>query len=142
MRNVIAIFFVLIFLGCNSIERPEKPDNLIPKAQMIDIMYDIFLLNSAKGVNKRMLESNGIEPEQYVFEKYGIDSTQFANSNNYYSYDTKTYESILEGIKEKINSKKKQYEALDKAEEEARKKKADSLKAARTKTKDSLIRLN
>ena len=42
-------------------------------------------------------------PENYIFEKYSIDSTQFAESNNYYVYNTKTYESILNKIKEKID---------------------------------------
>lgn len=134
---------VLALFGCHeSIEKPTKPDDLIPEAKMADIMYDVFLLNSAKGVNKKLLEQNGIYPENYVFEKYGIDSTQFANSNNYYAYDTKTYESILEKIKEKVNTKKKEYEAVEKAEEETRRIKADSIKRARTKFKDSLIKKN
>ena len=36
-------------------------------------MYDAFILNSAKGVNKRVLEKNGVFPEEYIFEKYNID---------------------------------------------------------------------
>ena len=133
---------LLALFGCHeSIESPAKPDNLIPEDKMVDIMYDVFLLNSAKGVNKKLLELNGIYPENYVFEKYGIDSTQFANSNNYYAYDTKTYESILERIKERINVEKKKYEAVEKVEEETRMKRADSIKKARVKLKDSLIKL-
>jgi hypothetical protein len=133
----------VVFLGCNqSIEKPKKPDNLISEAKMADIMYDVFLLNSAKGINKRILEENGVFPEKYVFDKYNIDSTQFANSNNYYAYDTKVYESILNRIKEKIETNKKEYEALDKAEEATKKKKADSLRAIRAKTRDSLLKIN
>lgn len=143
MKNLIGILILVVFLGCNkSIERPEKPDNLISEAKMADIMYDAFLLNSAKGVNKKILEEHGVLPEKYVFDKYNIDSTQFANSNNYYAYDTKTYESILNMIKEKIETNKKEFEALDKVEEAARKKKTDSLRLIRTKTKDSLLKVN
>ena len=142
MKNLIYIFALLIFLGCNTaIEKPNKPDNLISEAKMVDIMYDIFLLNAAKGVNKTLLENTGIDPERYVFEKYGIDSTQFANSNNYYSYDTKTYESILQRIKDKIDVEKKVYEAIEDAEEDARARKADSLREVRAKAKDSLIKI-
>ncbi len=133
---------ICIFFSCNNIEKPKKPDGLISKEIMADIMYDVFLLNSAKGVNKKLLELNGVLPEKYVFEKYNIDSTQFANSNNYYAYDTKTYESILNRIKEKIDSKKKEYEALDKVEEAARSKKTDSIRAIRAKAKDSVIKFN
>ena len=142
MKHLISIFALLIFLGCNTvIEKPKKPDNLISEAKMVDIMYDIFLLNSAKGINKKLLENNGIDPEQYVFDKYGIDSIQFANSNNYYSYNTKTYESILERIKEKLSAKKKEYEAIEKVEEEERAQRADSLRDIRKRQKDSIVEL-
>lgn len=142
MKKLLYIIIILIF-SCNpSVEKPKKPNNLISEDKMVDIMYDVFILNSAKGVNKKMLELNGVLPEKYVFEKYGIDSTQFAESNNYYVYNTKTYESILNKIAEKIALKKKEYEALDKIEEAAKKKKEDSIRAARAKQKDSLIEIN
>ena len=138
------LFYIMIcsFLSCNSgIEKPHKPENLIPEEKMVDIMYDVFLLNSAKGVNKIILEENGVLPEKYIFEKYRIDSTQFAESNNYYVYNTKTYESILNRINEKIDLNKKEYEALDKIEEAERKKKADSIREIRAKEKDSLVKI-
>ena len=132
-----------LFFSCNpSIEKPKKPDNLIPEDKMVDIMYDMYILNSAKGVNKKLLELNGIMPKEYIFEKYSIDSTQFAESNNYYVYNTKIYESILNEIAKKIDVKKKEYEALDKIEEAGKKRKEDSLRKIRVREKDSLFRIN
>jgi hypothetical protein len=142
MKRLIYIL-ICVFFSCNSaVENPKKPENLISEEKMVDIMYDVFLLNSAKGVNKKLLENNGVFPEQYVFEKHKIDSIQFANSNNYYAYDTKTYESILNRIKEKIDLKKKEYEALEKVEEAERIRKADSIKEVRAKERDSLVKNN
>jgi len=143
MKILGCIFILLLIIGCdNSIEKPKKPDNLISEAVMVDIMYDAFLLNSAKGVNKRMLENNGIFPENYIFDKYNIDSTQFANSNNYYAYDTKTYESILKRIREKIEADKKKYEAVEALEEAERKRKSDSIREVRKREKDSNVTIN
>ena len=134
---------ICLFFSCNpSIEKPKKPENLIPEDKMVDIMYDVFILNSAKGVNKKMLELNGVLPKDYVFEKYSIDSTQFAESNNYYVYNTKTYESILDKVAEKIEVKKKEYEAIDKIEEAEKRRKEDSIRAVRSREKDSLIKFN
>ena len=142
MKKLLYLVVCLVF-SCNpSVEKPKKPENLIPEDKMVDIMYDIFILNSAKGVNKKMLELNGILPKDYVFEKYSIDSIQFAESNNYYVYDTKTYESILNKIAEKIDAKKKEYEALDKIEEADKKRKEDSIRRVRSKEKDSLMKFN
>ena len=47
----------------------------------------------------------------------------------------------MERIKERINVEKKKYEAVEKVEEETRMKRADSIKKARVKLKDSLIKL-
>jgi len=141
MKKLIYILVCFTF-SCNpSLEKPEKPDHLIPEDKMADIMYDVFLLNSAKGVKKEMLEYNGVDPENYVFEKYDIDSTTFANNNNYYAYYTKTYESILKRIREKIDLEKKKYEAQEKIEEAERKRKNDSLREVRKKRKDSILKL-
>jgi len=143
MKITVGAIILLLIFGCNnSIEKPKKPDNLISEVVMVDIMYDAFILNSAKGVNKRMLENNGIFPENYIFDKYNVDSTQFANSNNYYAYDTKTYESILKRIREKIEADKKKYEALEALEEAERKRKADSIKEIRKREKDSIIKFD
>ena len=142
MKILVGVFILVLMIGCNNpIEKPNKPDNLISEAKMVDIMYDVFLLNSAKGVNKTLLENNGIFPENYIFEKYSIDSTQFANSNNYYTYDTKTYESILKRIREKIEADKKKYEALEDLEEAERQRKADSIREVRKREKDSVVKL-
>lgn len=110
-------FSILLVLGillwnCQNSGRPQKPDNLISKDQMADILYDVFLLNAAKGVNKRLLENHGIMPEAFVYKKYKIDSLQFALSNDYYSYDTSVYESIIENVKIKLEVEKKSNDEL------------------------------
>jgi hypothetical protein len=74
---------------------------------MVDIIYDMTLINVAKGVNKSILENNGIIPEQYLFNKHSIDSMLFAKSNEYYSYDLKTYQTIYDNVKIKLEKNKK-----------------------------------
>ena len=48
---------------------------------MADILIDMALLTSAKGINKKKMENNGIIPENFILEKHKIDSMQFAESN-------------------------------------------------------------
>lgn len=136
MRNVIYIAIGILLLGCGQSDRPPKPDNLIPKEKMSDIIYDVFLLNAAKGVNRQVLEKNGVLPEDYVYNKYAIDSLQFALSNDYYSYDTKEYEGIMETVKLKLEVAKKRNDSISIIEKRV----ADSLeRAERLKPKaDSL----
>lgn len=135
MRQLVYILIGFLIFGCGNSDRPSKPDNLISETKMSEIIYDVFVLNSAKGINRRILEQNGILPEDYVYEKHGIDSLQFANSNDYYSYDTKIYERIMSTVKQKIESEKKINEVLVEREEKTN----DSLKAIKLKSKDSTL---
>ncbi len=134
MRKFSFLLMVFSILACNRSSRPEKPDNLIPKEKMSKILYDVFILNAAKGTSKSVLEENGIFPETYVFEKYNIDSLQFAQSNNYYSYKVKTYEAIMAQVDTMINVDKRKYQARIDAEIEEKKLERDSIK----KLSDSL----
>ncbi|MBC8397298.1 MAG: DUF4296 domain-containing protein [Flavobacteriales bacterium] len=108
MNKLNLIIILSLVLGCNNSlnQEPIPPENLISKEKMIDIIYDMTLINVAKGVNKSILENNGIIPEQYLFNKHSIDSILFATSNEYYSYDLKTYQTIYDKVKIKLEKNK------------------------------------
>ena len=114
--------------SCYKTERPPRPDNLIPKDKMVSVLYEMFVVNSAKGTNRKLLENNGVELENYILTKFEIDSAQFANSNTYYAYDFKTYQAIIEQVKERITRSKDSLSKLDEIEKEIAKKIKDSLK--------------
>jgi hypothetical protein len=139
MRYFAIILIGLTLLCCGNSDRPEKPDNVIPEEKMSDIIYDVFLLNAAKGINKRVLEQNGINPQEYIFKKYNIDSLQFAISNDYYAYDTKTYEAIMQKVKQKIEIEKKKNDSLLLNEEKVK----DSLREFKNRNpKSDSLKLN
>lgn len=135
-RILIILLFVCLFSGCNKIERPAKPNNLLSTAEMSDIYYDIFVMNGAKGVNKKYLEENGINPYGFVFEKHSTDSLQFYSSNDYYSYDIETYNNLLLDVKLRLEKEKNDYNTLYKEEERIK----DSIRELKRKKRDSLKR--
>ena len=97
------IYIILIFYSCGSLnEENAKPNNLIPEDKMIDILYDMSLISVSKGINKRILENNGMKPKKYILKKYNIDSLQFVVSNEYYSKDIEIYLSIYEEVLNKL----------------------------------------
>ncbi|MDC0477803.1 DUF4296 domain-containing protein [Flavobacteriaceae bacterium] len=109
MNKLQRIIILCLVFSCNNTlnQNNKPPENLISKEKMIDIIYDMTLINVAKGVNKSILENNGIIPEQYLFNKHSIDSMLFAKSNEYYSYDLKTYQTIYDNVKIKLEKNKK-----------------------------------
>lgn len=126
------IYLLVLILGlcfaCNNIDKPKKPDNLIAKDKMVDILFDVFVFNAAKGTDKRILEENNVTPTVYIYDKYQIDSLQFVESNEYYAYDIKTYEELIEKVQVKLKAKREGYENEINQEEERRKKRLDSIK--------------
>lgn len=128
-KNFITILLIgLIVMTCGKNDRPPKPSNLIPKEEMANILFDLYVINAAKGVNRKVLEARNLVPESYVLTKYAIDSAQFAESNNYWAFNTEDYNGIVETVKSKLASKKKVLEDLQKKEQDEAKRKRDSLR--------------
>lgn len=129
--------------SCYQYSKPKKPKDLISKEQMINILIDIKLLTSANGKNKKILEDNSLSPESYIYKKYKIDSLRFANSNSYYAYYVEEYNDIYSQIKDSLGNLQNVLKDIEKKEEEEKeaKKRRDSIKAAKKKSKDSLMPL-
>jgi len=110
MKNNILILLLSIFIiSCTSNTIYKKPKNLIPKDQMVDLLVDMQLAIGARSV-KNINKKRNVDYMHLVYEKYGIDSTRFAESNFYYNTDIDQYGKILEKVKTRLEKIKKQYE--------------------------------
>ena len=125
-KSVIFFGVILLVISCYRLKEPKKPGNLISEHEMINILIDLRLISSANGTNKRVIDSLKIDSDTYVYNKYKIDSIQFAESNNYYAFHIEKYEAIYNKVKDSLEALSKFYKELDE-KEEADKKKRDSL---------------
>ncbi len=107
MKRVLIIIFVLNLNSCYDNVDNEKPQDLISEENMVNIIYDMSLINVSKGINKRIIENNGMRPKSYILNKYNIDSIQFVNSNRYYSKDLQKYLMIYEKVLENLEINRK-----------------------------------
>ena len=133
----ILALFVLAF-SCEMKDRPPKPENLISKDKMEGILYDMYIINAAKGVNRKLLEDKGIVPESYILNKYQIDSAQFAQSNAYYAFDPDLYKTMVEKVKARLEVDKKTFEDLEKKAGKETKRRRDSISRINEKRRDSI----
>lgn len=85
----------------------EKPYNLIDEDKMVDILFDISVLEAIKVTNPKSLETRKINTNRYIFQKYKIDSLQFVKSDLYYSSDPDNYGEIYKKVIEKIDNIRK-----------------------------------
>jgi hypothetical protein len=109
----------------------EKPENLIPKEKMADILYDMTLYQATESVNKSIVDSYDVEMMQLIYNTYKIDSTAFVESDLYYASIPLVYQSIYEEVEAKIEAKRL-------ALEQVRKRRSDSIRQIQKKQTDSL----
>ncbi|WP_269240841.1 DUF4296 domain-containing protein [Flavobacterium limnophilum] len=155
MKKILPFLAILaFFISCKK-ELAKEPKRLIEKEKMVDIMYDLSLLGAMRSQNSVLLDSFKNNSNEYIYKKYKIDSTQFAQSNIYYAADYKEYKKMYEQVKSRLEKDKTLTEAAIKVENKKAlllekknkklklKKEADSIKKAKDfikKVKDSKIK--
>jgi len=131
MKHLTILFLFSIFLfSCTSNTIFKKPDNLIPKDSMIDLLVDIQIANAAKS-GKNLDGNFGINYMPLVYEKYKIDSARFVESSFYYTTDIDHYVKILKTVKARINTLHTENESLLEIE--------DSIKKAGKPTLEDIV---
>lgn len=122
MNKIFTLFvFLLLIVGCTSNTIIDKPDDLISKNEMVDILTDMLIAIGAEDIKNNNLQRN-VNYFPLVFEKYNIDSTQFKESNAYYISKIDDYEQILKRVearlkklKEDADAERVKQDSLDKA---------------------------
>ena len=112
MRKIILFLAIaIVFVSCKE-EVVPKPDRLIAQDVMVDIMYDLTILEAIKNQNPASLDTFKINSRAYIFKKYKIDSIQYAKSNIYYASDYNEYKSMFEQISKRLEVKTQTVDSL------------------------------
>ncbi len=130
MRKIILFLAITIaFVSCKE-EVIPKPERLIAQDVMVDIMYDLTILEAIKNQNPASLDTFKINPRAYIFKKYKIDSIQYAKSNIYYASDYNEYKSMFEQISKRLEVKTQSVESLIKKQKKKKSVKKEQQKAS------------
>jgi len=119
-KIIILLATVFVFISCKD-EVIKKPNRLIEKETMVNIMYDLSVLDGIKYQNPSSLDSFKINPKKYIYNKYKIDSVQFAQSNIYYASNYEEYSGIIDEINNRLTKKKSEVTAVIKADPKKKK---------------------
>ncbi len=129
IKKTVYIIFVIIFLSCESKVKYDKPKDLIPKEQMIDLLTDMQLVIGTIGVKNKDLEKDK-NYMSLIYKKYNVDSTRFAASNIYYTANISEYENIFEEVEKRLKKLQNKYDnerdSLIKSKKELKKLKSPS----------------
>lgn len=130
MKHIIYIFTVVLLSSCTSNTIYKKPENLLSKKEMVNILTDMYLAEGARSVQNKDAEKL-VDYMPLVYEKYKIDSVRFAESNFYYNTRIDDYEEILKTVDQRLKDMKIKYEAIAKKE--------DSIRRSKNKDKKPLL---
>ena len=130
MKRIVLIILPLVtFLSCTSNTIYEEPKDLIPRDSMVMLLRDLYVASSAKSIKNKNLQRR-ISYVPLVYQKYGIDSTRFKQSNLYYTSKIDLYEPMLKEIIESLEKERDIYSKIKKERDSIRQ---DSLKKNRKK---------
>lgn len=106
------MFSLVLFLASCNHNAVEKPENLIEEEVMTNILYDLSILEAMKSQNPYAPQNQSMNPKDYIFKKYKIDSLQFATSNRYYVSQIEAYKKMYDQVNERLEKEKKAADSL------------------------------
>lgn len=101
------LYSMLFLLHSCKHEVVEKPAGLIDEDKMVEIIYDLALLEAIKSQQPVTSQNDFIDQKQYIYKKYKIDSLQFARSNHYYASDISNYKKLYAKVGSRIAEEQK-----------------------------------
>lgn len=135
MKKISFISLLLfLFFACQSVEKTEEPENLIPEEKMVEVLVDLAKLDASVSYNESAFLKRQVKIKKIIFSKYSIDSLQFAKSSNYYAEDFTRNQRIYDNVKARLERDKARVDSILKVEDSLRvQKKKGSLKALKKK---------
>lgn len=110
MKQFLYFFLVVFFTSCTTGSNTiyKKPENLIPRDSMVNLLVDMYIASSSKHFKNKKLERD-VDYMPLVYKKYKIDSLRFKESNIYYTSKVESYDLLLKLAKEKLEKLQKKY---------------------------------
>lgn len=104
-KKYLSFCLLYLLVSCKDTAIPE-PKKLIEKDVMIDILFDIAIIEAIKISHPYSLQDKGVDTKTYIYKKYKIDSVQFAKSDKYYAANAKQYGKMYQKVMDRIKEQK------------------------------------
>lgn len=99
-KSWVLVVGILCLLGCKN-EVVEQPNKTIDKKTMVNILYDLAVLEAARSQSYAS-QVNYPTAIEFVKEKYKIDSLTLAENTKYYAADMKEFKKMYDEVKERL----------------------------------------
>ncbi|QAA82346.1 DUF4296 domain-containing protein [Aequorivita sp. H23M31] len=114
MKYLVIFLFLVGLAACQNVKYPEKPKDLIGKEKMAEILAEAYLANAGRSIDNKTMLKEGVNMDSHFYTKFGVDSLQFARSNDYYAADVNAYISIFQNVEAKLQKIEKHLDSIQK----------------------------
>lgn len=112
MKKTFCVLAAVVMLAsCRQGNVVEEPANLIEEEQMVNMLYDLSLLQASYSVIN--LEDKRIDGQKFLKDKYGVDSTAFAQSHKYYAAQPEKYQKLQRQVVERLEAEKNKLKSAE-----------------------------
>jgi len=105
MKKFTLLLVSVIAFSCGG-PAAEEPKRLLSEDEMVNIIYDINMIQSMRSFQPQALDDNNVDAKKYIFKKYKIDSLTFAQNNTWYASNIEKYDGILKKVSERVKKEK------------------------------------
>ena len=120
MKNIFLVLILLTVLSCG--ESDNKPDDILPKEKMVEMLIDIHILESEIQNLRIKKDSSHLlynSFEREIFKKNNVDQEVYRRSFEYYLNDVDGMEKIYDVVIDSLNYMEKSLkEKIEMTEEE------------------------
>ncbi|MFT3794948.1 DUF4296 domain-containing protein [Flavobacterium sp.] len=109
MKRVAFLLGLMVLLASCKDQVVEKPEKLLDEGTMANVLYDLAVIEAMKSRDQGL---TGNSTPQYVYKKYGIDSLQFVQNNQYYAAEIAKYKKIYDKVNERLENERKVADSL------------------------------
>ena len=113
MKHLLFILTIFIFVSCNN-HVGTKPKIFLDEDTMLNVMYDLAILQAVKSTGDYTLADNSLEINSLLFNKYEIDEQIWAENNEYYASNIRKYNKMVNEVLERLEAQKLELEEQSK----------------------------
>ena len=115
---ILLIPIMLLAAGCHKKQVQKKPDNLISRNTMVNIIAECYIIEGIVSFNPADTVDRFESTKAYykdLFDRYHVTREQFNTSVQYYMGDEDQADKILSEASSLVSKKKKEFAAADTA---------------------------
>lgn len=101
-KYILLVAGLLFFISSCKNDIVKKPDNLLSEDQMVDMIYDLSILDAMRQEGVYSQQETPTQTE-LLKTKYKTDSITFAKNTLYYASDIRKYKRIYESVKDRLD---------------------------------------